>query len=429
MFETIVRYKAPNERSIFEDHHEKWDSALVSAHLLANSKKRVPKLLADLIEERSLSYYIDPILAEFRQGKSFRYENGNLRPWHEDYANELGDPFKRLLEDPGTVNARFLETETIEQIAQDAIEFQETIVYRRLDEHLGKYETLDVSREEAKPDAVIPWAHKLEKDQDYDAFRTIISASKVQATRPLRPVVYTSTAKIGRGKNRTELVNLLSNEDIGECFLLFEDLDKHETNESEYKHIIDFVYDLASVGIDPYFYYGDFFANLLHDFGLKGTAYGTLHGEKYSESIKPKSKSSSSAISSRYYADKVKDFLQIQAVVDTMSRADEPVCDCEFCSRHFENWRDLAELDQADEDEVETALQTVVMKHRILTRWEHARLVEEDEVEDVVENLQTDFKEIASEYRSSQQVASRKELQYMQRWRKAVENRTALLEN
>jgi len=427
MFETIVRYKSNNERSIFEDHYELWDSALVSAHLLANSKKRVPKLLADLIEERSLSYYIDPILAEFRQGKSFRYKNGNLRPWHEDYANELGDPFKRLLDDPGTVNARFLETETIEEIAQDAIDFQETIVYRRLNEHLGKYETLDVNREEAKPDAVIPWAHKLETEQDYDAFRTILSASKAQATRPLRPVVYTSTEKIGRGKNRTELVELLNSADIGECFLLFEDLDKHETNESEYKHIIDFVYDLESAGIDPYFYYGDFFANLLHDFGLKGTAYGTIHGEQYSESIKPKSKPSSSGMSSRYYHDKVKDFLQIQAVVDIMSKADEPVCGCEFCSRHFDDWFDLSELDEADEDEVDTALQTVVMKHRILKRWEHARLVEEDNVEDVVEDLQTDFKDIAPDYRASQQVASHKQLQYMQRWRKAIENRSELL--
>ncbi|QIO25557.1 hypothetical protein [Haloarcula sp. JP-L23] len=427
MFETIVRYKAPNERSIFEDHYEQWDSALVSAHLLANSKKRVPKLLADLIQERNLSYYIDPILAEFRQGKSFRYKNGNLRPWHEDYAHELGDSFERLLDDPGTVNARFLEADTIEQIAQDAIEFQETIVYRRLDEHLGKYETLDVSREEAKPDAVIPWGHKLQKPQDYDAFRTILSASKAQATRPLRPVVYTSTEKIGRGENRTELVNLLSNEDLGECFLLFEDLDKHDTNESEYKNIIDFVYDLTSAGIDPYFYYGDFFANLLHDFGLQGVAYGTLHGEKYSESIKPKSKSSSSAISSRYYADKVKDFLQIQAVVDIMSRAEEPVCECESCSRHFDDWLDLSELDEADEDE--TALQTIVMKHRIAKRWEHARLVEENNVEDVVADLDSDFKDIVTEYRSSQQVASRKDFQYMQRWRNAVEKRSELLED
>ncbi|WP_324666072.1 hypothetical protein [Haloarcula sediminis] len=424
MFETIVRYKSNNERSIFDDHYELWDSALVSAHLLANSKKRVPRLLADLIEERSLSYYIDPILAEFRQGKSFRYENGNVRQWHRDYASELGEPFEGLLDDPGTVNARFLETDIIEQIAQAAIEFQETIVYRRLDEHLGKYETLDVSREEAKPDAVIPWAHKLEKEQDYDAFRTILSASKAQATRPLRPVVYTSTSKIGHGENRTELIDLLSNEDIGECFLLFEDLDKHETNESEYKHIIDFVYDLDAAGIDPYFYYGDFFANLLHDFGLKGTAYGTIHGEQYRESVEPRS---SSGMSSRYYLDKTKDFLQIPAVVDIMSRADEPVCDCEFCSRHFDDWLDLSELEEADEDE--TALQTIVMKHRVWQRWEHARLVEEEDVEDVVADLDSDFKDIVTEYRSSQQVASRKEFQYMQRWRNAVEKRSELLEN
>ncbi|RLM83764.1 hypothetical protein D3D01_22735, partial [Haloarcula sp. Atlit-7R] len=165
----------------------------------------------------------------------------------------------------------------------------------------------------------IPWGHKLETQQDYDAFETILEASKAQATRPLRPVVYTSTGKIARGENRTELVQLLNNEDIGECFLLFEDLDKHDTTESEYKHIIDFVYDLSSAGIDPYFYYGDFFANLLHDFGLQGAAYGTIHGEQYRESVKPKT---SSGMSSRYYLDKAKDFLQIQAVVDIMTRAD-----------------------------------------------------------------------------------------------------------
>ncbi|EMA09210.1 hypothetical protein [Haloarcula marismortui] len=424
MFETIVRYKSNNERAIFDDYHELWDSALVSAHLLANSKKRVPKLLADLIEERSLSYYIDPILAEFRQGKSFRYENGNLRQWHSAYASELGDPFKRLLDDPGTVNARFLQTGVIQQIAQDAIEFQETILYDRLEANLGKYEELDIGREEAKPDAVIPWGHKLETQQDYDAFETILEASKAQATRPLRPVVYTSTGTIARGENRTELVQLLNNEDIGECFLLFEDLDKHDTTESEYKHIIDFVYDLSSAGIDPYFYYGDFFANLLHDFGLQGAAYGTIHGEQYRESVKPKT---SSGMSSRYYLDKAKDFLQIQAVVDIMTRADEPVCECQFCSQHFDDWLDLAELDEAEDDE--TALQTVVMKHRILKRWEHARLVEETGVEDVVEDLQEDFKDVSGEYSSSQQVASRKTLQYIQRWRQAVENRTALPEN
>jgi len=56
----------------------------------------------------------------------------------------------------------------------------------------------------------------------------------------------------------------------------------------------------------------------------------------------------------------------------------------------------------------------------LLKRWGHARLVEERGVEEVVEALQEDFKGISGEYSISQQVASRKTLQYIQRGSKPL---------
>ena len=424
MFETIVRYKSTNEKSIIVDHKDKWDSVLISAHLLAHATKRMPPRLRNIAQDRSHQYYIDPIVSEFRIGESFRYPHGGIRSWHRKYAVALGDPFETVLEREGNVNARYLDDDEIRGIAKSVVDFQEEFVYEKLEEYTGKYEDLTVSRREVMPAAVIPWVHKLEREADYEAYRTILSASQDRAMQSLRPVLYTSTRKIRDGGNRTELVEMLADFDIDECFILFEGLDKHETNESEYKAVIDFVYDLSSAGIEPYFYYGDFFSNLLSYFGLEGTAYSPLHGEKFTEKTEPQS-SDSSGMSSRYYLDEVKDFLQIQAAVDIMTRAGKPMCSCEACSRHFDDWRDLAEIDESDEEG--TALQTVVMKHRMKTRWDHAQLVQDNELSEVLATLRDDYDEMVGPYTRSQQTASRKEFDYLQQWIHAVDDRQPLI--
>jgi len=420
MFETIVRYKSANERAIFENHYDKWDSILVSAHLLSYAKGSLPLLLRDIAQERSLSYYIDPIVSEFRIGSSFRYESGDLRSWHRKYAAELGDPLESILEEGGNVNARYIEEEDLTAIAESVVDFQENFVYNMLQDQTSKYEDLDVSRREVEPKAIIPWVHKLETEEDHEAYRTILSSSKARASQKLRPVLYTSTQKISRSEYRMKLVELLSDFDIGECFILFEDLDKHDTRESEYRSIIDLVYDISESGIDPYFYYGDFYSNLLHYFGLQGTAFSPLHGEQFREKEEVPG---DGGMQSRYYLDEVKDFLQIPAAVDIMTRAGKPLCDCEFCSRHFSDWRDIIEQDQDDD---RTAVQTIMMKHRIATRWQHTQLVQEESLSEVLNEMREDFEEIAPRYSTSQQVASRKELDYIQRWIHAAEERSGL---
>lgn len=421
MFETTLRYKNLNDRDIVETHPEYYDSVLIQAHLLAYSKKAVPQLVRDMADERSFTYYIDPMLSDFRIGTNFLDKDGNVRGWHGRYVDQLGEPVTDVIEKRSNVNARNLPDSTLREITDSIVQYQEDFVYERLQEEAGKYEDIEVGRRDVQPKAVIPWVHKVEQVEDIDTVRSLISHAQEEANLPLKPCIYTTTGFIRDTTYQSNLISMLGEFDVSECFLMFEDLNKYQTDESEYKAVIDFVYNLSQSRVKPHFFYGDFFSNLLAYFGLGGTAFATLFDEEFTEKMEY---TGGGGLPARYYVDQVKDFLKVDATVDLMHRIDAPMCDCQFCTQHFDSWQALADLEQSDDP-----LKPVLKKHRVVTRWNHARLVEKQTLDETLESLDQDFEDIVASYRASPHVAQSKNLNYLPKWINAVKDRKKLAVN
>lgn len=419
MFETTLRYKNLNDRNIIEGLPEYYDSVLIQAHLLAYSKKAVPQLVRDMAEERSFDYYIDPMIADFRIGTNFRNADGNIRGWHKKYVNELGDPLQSILNDHSNANARELQVEDVKGVAESVVRYQEDFVYERLKQEIGKYEELDLNRQDVQPKAVTPWVHKIEKVEDVQVCREILSYSKSESTIPLKPCIYTTTQFVSDTTNRSNLIDLLGEFDISSTFVVLEELNKYDTTENEYKQVIDFVYDLYKSGVEPHFYYGDFFSNLLAYFGLGGTAFATLYDEEFKEKLEH---SGGGGLPSRHYTNGIKDFLKVDAAVDLMVRTDTEMCDCDFCSPRFETWNDLTEREQ----DTNKTLKPILKKHRVALRWQHARLVEENSLDEIIAKLRNDFDKFIEPYKQSPQISPNKNLQYLPRWIHAIEDRKKL---
>lgn len=417
MFETTLRYKNLNNRHAVETHPEFYDSILIQAHLLAHSEKALPKLLYDLADDHSLDYYIDPMISDFRAGDNFRNSEGHLRTWHHKYVQALGDPLDRVLSSKGNVDASRLSENDVRGIARSVIQFQENFVQQRVEDDTGKY--VDVDARSLQPKAVTPWRHKIQRTEDINVNRTILTHSEDEATIALKPCVYVTKGFIRDTTNRSSVIKMLNEFDVSEAFVLIEGLKKYETSESEYCNVIDFVYDFYKSGIRPHFYYGDFFSNLLAYFGLGGTAYGTLYGEEFEERLES---TSGGGMQPRYYVDQIKDFLKVPAAVDLMKRTNSPVCDCLFCDRQFDTWDDLLELRQSDDRNALNPLQ----KHYIAMRWRHARLVEKSDLDKVLEKVSENFEDFVLAYHDSPQISPTKNSDYLPKWINAIKSRKEL---
>ncbi|ELK55160.1 hypothetical protein D320_06108 [Haloferax sp. BAB-2207] len=417
-FETTLRYKNLNDRDLVENNYELYDSVLIQAHLLAYSKKAVPLLIRDMAEERSFNYYIDPMISDFRIGTNFRDSDGDVRGWHNRYVDILSDPLKEVLDENPNADASLLDDDAVRGICESIVEYQENFIYDRLREEAGKYEKVSVEPHEVQPKAVIPWVHKIERVEDTQTCRQILTHTQAAATISLKPCIYTTTGFARDTTNRTQLTKLLGEFDVKECFLVFEELKKYETSESEYKTVIDLVYDLYQSGVKPHFYYGDFFANLLSYFGLGGMATSSLYDEEFTEKLEY---SGGGGLPARYYLDEVKDFLKVTAAVDIMNRVDAPMCDCGFCEKHFDTWQDLAAREESED-----ALKPILKKHRMALRWRHSRLIEENNLEDVLDELEDDFLNIVQEYSASPMKSPSKQLDYLPKWINAVRDRETL---
>ncbi|WP_255170067.1 hypothetical protein [Natrononativus amylolyticus] len=418
-FETTLRYKNLNDRNLIESDPKYYDSVLIQAHLLAYSRKAVPQLLSEMANDQGFTYYIDPMISDFRIGNNFRDDEGNIRGWHRIYVDILGDPLETVLERRSNANARELSDDILREITRSIVDYQENFVYDRLEADVGKYEDLTITPRDVQPKAVIPWVHRIEKVEDIEIARKIINYAEQESTLPLKPCLYTTTRFIGDATKKRLLIELLEEFDVSECFLLFEDLNKYETTQSEYTNLIEYVYDIHKSGVKPHFYYGDFFSNLLAYFGLRGTSFSSLFDEEFKEKTEY---SGGGGLPGRYYVDQLKDFLKIDATVDVMNRAGAPTCSCDVCERHFDDWYDLVDYDQ-DEDQV---LKPILKKHRVAMRWNHSRLVEEHRLEDVLQSIDDDFSSFVGPYRTSPHVSPRKNMQYLQKWKKAVESRSEL---
>ncbi|WP_226041313.1 hypothetical protein [Natrinema sp. DC36] len=417
MFETTLRYNSLNNKHAVEGEYPRYDSLIIDGKMLAYSKKALPQFIQNLNQERSLDYYVEPIISDFRSGDDFRYPDGTIRGWYDSYVNELGDPLKQALFDFDNVNPRHLDEEIIRGISRSVVLYQENFVPNQLKEESGKYEEVDP--DEVMPKAVIPWHHRINEKSDLGPNRTILDTTKAEAMLSLKPCIHTTKSFIRDRSHRTSLVELVKDYDVDECFLLIEELGKHNTYESTYKDVIDLVYDISEAGVKPHFYYGDYFSNLLSYFGLGGTTYGVMYGEEYTETTEY---TDQGGMLLRYYVDQIKDFLKVPAAVELMKRTDSAMCKCDICQRHFDDWDDTVAHQESDDP-----LMNHLQKHYIERRWRHARQVEIKSFETIISKLESDRQEYVYPYTNARQISPNKDFDYLPRWINAVKERSELV--
>lgn len=416
MFETTLRYNSLNNKHAIEGELPRFDSVIIDAKMLAHSRKAIPRFIQQLCDERSLQYYVDPIMSDFRAGSNFRFSDGTVRGWYDAYVTTLGNPLERILTEQKNADPRTLRERDVQAIARSMVHFQETFVARALNEESGDTENVRV--QDVSPKAVVPWHHRIHEIADIAPNRTILEASVEEATIPVKPCLHTTKSFIRSAKHRAELVRFTKSFNGQELFLLVEELGKHETDERTYKAVIDLVYDLSEVGIRPHFYYGDFFSNLLAYFGLCGTTYGVMYGEEYRENLEYRE---TGGMLNRYYIEKIKDFLKVPAAVELMTRTGTDVCECEVCQRHFSEWGDVIRRQESDDN-----LMNILQKHYVEKRWEHARMVEERSFSEVLDELETNYQQYVSPYANAHQISPNKAFDYLPRWIHAASDRKAL---
>ncbi|WP_424016228.1 hypothetical protein ACOZ4N_00225 (plasmid) [Halorientalis pallida] len=417
MFEATLRYNSPSDKDTIASSTEYLDSLVIPARMLTANRKALPSNLQNYADEAGVSYYLNPTLSDFRVGDNFRDEKGNIRSWHLKYIEAIGDPLEKLLQNNSNVSAAHLPPEQIESLTAASVEFQENFVIDQLTEERDRYDPIE-DVESYAPEAVIPWYHKISQESDLQTNDTILSAAVDASDLPLKPCLFVTPSFIAQETNPEALADLLLKHDLSECFVWIEDLDKHETAESHYTHAAELIVELAEAGIAPHFFYGDYFAMMLSHLGLSGTTYGTMYGEEGGER---RERTSGSGVATRYYLDGVKDFLKPVAAVDVQQRVDAEMCPCDVCSRQFDDWSDLAELANDPEQNVQAPMK----KHHVRVRWHQIRTVESQLLDETLSELERDHSKYASAFGRSNQVGQKKKLDYLLRWKHAIENVTS----
>lgn len=432
MFENTIRYNNNNNKHPVETLTTDFDSLLYEAHIAAHNQSAVQTQIGKLADE-GISYYIDPDLADFEVGNNFRNESGNLGNWTRVYVQELGDPLKSILEEEGNLLPDELSDDEIKEIAASVTRFQENYANLGADSNLGKYTDGEMEPAIPGPRRIVPWYNKIRTRDQIPTTRRILEASKEVANEELKPCLYTTKDLIKDPAVRRELIDILSDINVDECFLIIENLDKHDTDTNEYVDTIDFVYEISDRGIDPHFMYGDYFSHLLHYFGLGGTTYGTLYGEEHEEETKSYG---GGGMSARFYFDDVKEFLSPNGAADVGKRMGRDVCDCAVCSRHFDDWDDVLETltpdddDNDEEDDSDSSPNNslnIAQKHYLEKRWEHTLQIQNNSLSDTRDEFMDGFEEASSDFKDSRQVSGRKDLRYMAKWLTALDERKELV--
>lgn len=430
MFENTIRYNNNNNKHPVETLTEDYDSILYEPHLAAHNQRAVQDQIQELADAGK-SYYIDPDLADFEVGNNFRDENGHLGQWTRIYVQALGDPLESILEQ-GNLNPDELSQAEIDGIAASVVEFQENYGNIGQESDLRKYGNDDLEPAIPGPRKVVPWYNKIRSRQQIPTIRSILEASKEAAEQEIKPVLYVQKDLIKDPSVRLELIDILSEIGVEECFLIIEKLGKHETNTNEYENVIDFVYEISDTGVAPHLMYGDYFSHLLHYFGLEGTTYGTLYAEEHEEQTKSYG---GGGMQPRFYFDDVKEFLSPNAAADVGTRMGREVCDCDVCDRHFDDWNDVLETLTPDDDEEEEESDSesspnnalnIAQKHYLEKRWEHTLQIQNQSLKETTEDLVEDFENSKPDFRDSRQVSRHKDLRYMAKWLTALGERKEL---
>lgn len=413
MFEATLRYSSNSEKQAVETSGDVLDSLIIPGKMLAANSKALPNNLRNYSDKYGLDYYIQPTLYDFRVGANFR-EDGSIRSWHQKYIDEIGETLETILKRERNVNVANLSEANVRKLTEKSVEFQENFVPNKLADEADRYDPVD-NLDQYRPEALIPWFQRINLSGDIDHNDQILRYAVDAATMPLKPCLFFTQSAIRSDPRRTEVLEMVSRHNIDQCFLWVEDLHKKDTTQSMYKEIASFVVELSENGIEPHFFYGDYFATMLSHLGATGTTYGVMYGEEGEEKREPRS---GDGVIGRYYVDGVKDFLKVVAAVDVQQRVGADVCSCDVCSRQLETWSDLTDRDQDDDKNV----QAILKKHHLNVRWRQIRSVEEESLDETLKSVERDFEKYNQAFRTSRQVADGKSLDYLHRWKGAIES-------
>lgn len=412
MLEATVRYNNFGDNEVLDTTAESFDSLLVSGKMAAHATKAVPTRLQNLKDEYGTEYYIEPTLQDFRAGNDFRDE-GRIKQWHLSYIDELHPVAEELLATHGNLDASNISAEDREKIVRSAIEFQERIVPRSLEDNADKY--LDLSHSDYQPKAVIPWNHRIRSTKDIDVNEHIIEVALEKASIDVKPCIQTTKGFITDLSNQQQVLDMLVETGVDQCFIWVEGLDKRDTGQDTYRKVTRFVDAVSDADIDPHFFYADYFGTMLHHAGMSGVTYGTMWGEEGEETLEG---SSGGGSLSRYYVPQMKDFLKIPAAVELQQLADAPMCDCRVCSTQFNSWTDLTQREEDDDENI----QTPIKKHHLIKRYEQIREVENKDLEETVAECRENFNEFVSPFNAANQISPTKKVDYLPIWVNAIEN-------
>lgn len=410
MFETILKYNATNLKNSV-NRTQYYDSLFITSHLLAANSKQVPRFVYETVTTEGVGYYVDPILHQFSDTQ-FRNDSGNIRPWHNSYANALEDPFSEILSRDGVIELSDLPDTEKRGLANSLALFQEDYIQEMVEFHAGKYEEIE---QEISPEAVLTWRIRMTNSSDGETISEAIDLLREFSSRPVFPIIQVPKRILQRQSILDSISATLADADVSGSFIAFENLRKRNSNVSHYSSALQFINDISESGAHPRVLNGDFFSNILHYFGLEGAAYGTIYGDY----TKPDDESSgtSGGMLRRYYVPQIKDFLQVPAAVRLMQQSGDEMCDCEFCSRHFDDWDELLEMHRSEDD---TNLLTILYNHALAKRWEDARAVEDTELDSMIDHLADTIETYKGPYGNTGQIAPDKEFSYIPIWHTAV---------
>lgn len=376
MFENIVHYLSWADRPALAQAVDEYDSVILPSHLVLAAKRTVPAFVHTLAEDHDVDFFIDPALTQLRVGHNFRKsDSGELRSWISQLVEYYGGPLEEVLDHKQNLSYSDLSSSETQELVESVVKFQENFVEKAADEEAGKYvDVLDL-----KPDAVVPWYIKIENYGDIDTNDEIIGYTKGATDLPLRPCIFVTKRFLSDVHARKAIAEILSDKNIDEVFVWIEGLDNSaETDIADYLNATRFVVRCSETGIDPYFMYGSYFANLLGYFGLKGTGFGVNHSESKEEKLENRGGSGNP----RYYFDPAKVFLSPPEAVRIAKAKHAPPCTCSICSQCVSSWDDVFELvdDQTDRRE-----------HYISCRNHHKKYTKSADLETLLDELESDF--------------------------------------
>lgn len=361
-------------QSVVEKTSANYDSLIISAHFAAKHPDIVSGKLSLLPD---VEYYIEPRLPEYRRGDNFWDTKGKeVSQWDRALLEYYGDPLESELMSIGNLDPNLLGSSDTSSILESCCDFQEQYLERNGSEKLSHF-GLDVDPQ--PPKAVIPWFVQVSSHDDLELTKSLCKSALEYTNLPVKPCIWVKRSFITSYENRVKIAACLDELPVSESFILIDELDKRDTKNGHYQSAIDLIMQISNVGVDPHFLNGDYFANLLSYFGLRGVGFGANYSDSRSEKLESRP---SGGPPPRYYLPDLKEYLDPTDVQKVGEDLQTETCQCSFCSNRMSKWEDIHKF--ANEQEK-------LSRHHIACRHDESKEIESKDLETLLNDLESSY--------------------------------------